>query len=91
MPGENDKFQTLNETTHKYKIKQSETPELLPVSCGYFFSIVKQLLLKQRKMTIKYILLDSKGILFDKLVQNIQYHSLSDLLMELMQLNLRFE
>lgn len=42
-------------------------------------------------MTIKYLLLDTKGEIFDRLLDNIQYHSLSDLLLELMQLYLRFE
>lgn len=36
---------------------------------------------------LKYVLIDTKGALFDKLVQYIQYHSLSDLLIEIMQLN----
>ena len=42
-------------------------------------------------MMSKYILLDTSGELYDKLVKYIKYHSLSDLLVELMQLNLRFE
>lgn len=36
---------------------------------------------------MKYLLLDCKGRLFDKLVDNINHHSLSELLVELMQLN----
>lgn len=62
-------------------------PELLPVSCGYFFNIIRNLLLKQRKTLLTYILLETKGMLFDRLVQYIQYTSLSDLLIDLMQIN----
>jgi len=40
---------------------------------------------------LKYILFDTKGKLYDQLVKHIQYHSLSDLLVELMQVNLAFE
>ena len=36
---------------------------------------------------LKYVLIDTKGALFDKLVNYIQYHSLSDLLIEIMQIN----
>jgi hypothetical protein len=59
----------------------------MPVTCGYFYNIVRQLLAKARKQTMKYLLLDCKGRLFDKLVDNINHHSLSELLVELMQLN----
>ena len=59
-------------------------PELLPVSCGYFKNILLKTLLKQRKQIIKYILLDTEGRTFDQLLKYIRYHSLADLLMELM-------
>ena len=36
---------------------------------------------------LKYVLIDTNGALFDKLVNYIQYHSLSDLLIEIMQIN----
>lgn len=67
------------------------TPELLPVSCGYFFSVVRNLLLKQRKSTLRYLLLHTKGEAFDKLVGYIGYNSLADLLIEMMQVNVVFE
>jgi len=69
----------------------THTPELLPVSCGYFFSIVRNLLLKQRKSTLRYLLLHTKGEAFDKLVGYIGYNSLADLLIEMMQINVVFE
>ena len=62
-------------------------PELLPVSCGYFKNIILNILLKQRKMVLTYILLETKGILFDQLVEYIEYTSLADLLIDLMQIN----
>ena len=62
-------------------------PELLPVSCGYFKNIILNILLKQRKTVLTYILLETKGILFDQLVSYIEYTSLADLLIDLMQIN----
>jgi len=66
-------------------------PELLPVSCGYFFNIVRQLLLKQRKTMVRYLLLQTKGRAYDRLAKYIQYHSLSDLLVEMMQINVFYQ
>ena len=66
-------------------------PYYLSVSVGYFFNIVRQLLLKQRKQLGRYILLDCEGRLFDSLLQHINHHSFSDLLLELMQLNVAFQ
>lgn len=66
-------------------------PELLPVSCGYFHSIVRQLLMKQRKVMIRYILHETQGRAFDRLVSYSHYHSLADLLVELMQINVVYE
>jgi len=42
-------------------------------------------------MILKYILLDTSGRTFDRLLKYIKYHSLSDLLVELMQVNLMFQ
>lgn len=91
MPGDNELFFNTYQANKQLNQISGQEPELLPVSCGYFFAIVRQLLLKQRKMVIKYVLLDTKGVLFDRLIKYIKYHSLSDLLVELMQLNLRFD
>ena len=62
-------------------------PELLPVSCGYFKNIILNILLKQRKNVLTYVLLETKGVLFDQLVSYIEYTSLADLLIDLMQIN----
>jgi len=40
---------------------------------------------------LKYILLNGEGLIFDRLVENIKYHSLTDLLIELMQINVSFQ
>lgn len=66
-------------------------PELLPVSCGYFFNIIRKLLMKQRKQVIRYLLLETEGRTFDRLLKYVNYHSLADLLMELMQLNVVYQ
>ena len=47
--------------------------------------------MKQRKQLIRYILLDTEGRVFDQLLKYIKYHSLSELLMELMQLSVTYE
>lgn len=82
MPGENPYFKS-----HLRHVPSQENPVLLPVSCGYFLNIVKQLLSKQRKPTLRYMLLEAKGVIFDKLVEFICHDSLANLLIELMQVN----
>ena len=47
--------------------------------------------MKQRKVMLRYILLHAQGKPFDWLVKYIKYHSLSDLLMELMQLTVAYQ
>lgn len=66
-------------------------PELLPVSCGYFYNIVMMLLVKKRKEVLKYLLISCGGIIFDRLVHYTHYHSLSNLLMELMQVSVVYQ
>ena len=66
---------------------ESTTPKLLAVSCGYFTNIMRHLITKERKRTMKYCLIDSDGMIFDKLLENLDHHSLSDLLIEMMQLS----
>jgi hypothetical protein len=79
------------EKKHRFKQPDGHLPELLSVSCGYFTSIIRQLLMRQRKTMIKYILHTTKGQAFDRLVSYSQYHSLTDLLVELMQINVVYE
>lgn len=81
-PGENPDFYRRSIPKGDQKMKN-----LLPVSCGYFLNIVRQLMSKHRKPTLRYMLLEAKGIIFDKLVDYIDIHSLSDLLVDLMQIN----
>ena len=90
-PGQNDTFLGTLEVAKRTQKIDEDLPELLPVSCGYFNALVNQLLLKQRKMILKYVLLDTNGRTFDRLLKYIRYHSLSDLLVELMQVNLMFQ
>ena len=85
----------FNKSAIKNTIVDSEDvqplPELLPVSCGYFKNILLKILLKQRKQVIKYLPLDTQGRTFDQLLKYISYHSLADLLMELMQLSVVYQ
>jgi hypothetical protein len=86
MPGPNPEGFN-NDFTPFVKIYDSEKPVLAPVLCGYFLNIVRQLLNKQRKHLMTYLLRDAEGKIYDALVKNIEHHSLSDLLIELMQVN----
>ena len=47
--------------------------------------------MKQRKQTLRYILLEGDGQIFNRLVENISSHSLTDLLIELMQISVFFQ
>lgn len=85
VPGPSHEFKVLSQRS-----SESKQASLAPVTQGYFYNIVRQLLAKARKQTMRYILLDTEGRLFDKLIDLIGNHSLSDLLVEIMQLNLPF-
>ena len=62
-----------------------EQDELYPILCGYFNKIFQSLLNKQKKNFFEYVFLERNGDLFDKLMEHIEYHSLAQLLIELMQ------
>lgn len=47
--------------------------------------------MKQRKHILRYLLLHCKGRAFERLVKYVKYHSLADLLIEFMQLNVVFQ
>jgi hypothetical protein len=49
------------------------------------------LLVKKRKEVLKYLLISCGGIIFDRLVHYTHYHSLSNLLMELMQVSVVYQ
>jgi hypothetical protein len=49
------------------------------------------LLAKKRKEMLKYLLLSSGGLIYDRLVHYTHYHSLSNLLMELMQVSVVYQ
>jgi hypothetical protein len=42
-------------------------PTLLQVSCGYFKNIVLKVLFKQKNALMKYLLIETNGVIFDKL------------------------
>ena len=66
---------------------QRHDGELLPILCGYFNKIMTSLLNKSKVQFMEYVLKENKGQLFDKLVDNIESHSLSQLLVELLQMS----
>ena len=63
-----------------------EEPE--PILCGYFNKIVQALLGKIKNKILYYILVKREGDIFTKLTQHLQHHSLAQLLVELMQVEL---
>jgi hypothetical protein len=66
--------------------QNSEGPE--PILCGYFNKIVQALLGKIKNKILYYILVKREGDIFTKLTQHLQHHSLAQLLVELMQVEL---
>jgi hypothetical protein len=67
LPGANEKFlASFTASTESAEI-DDEFPELLPVSCGYFSAIVEELMEKKRLMTLKYVLVDTEGSIFNRL------------------------
>jgi hypothetical protein len=51
--------------------------EIQPILCGYFNKIVQALLGKIKQKMLHYILIHRQGDIFNKLLKNLQYHSLS--------------
>lgn len=47
--------------------------------------------MKQRKVMLRYLLLHSEGRAFDRLIKFIKYHSLSDLLIDMMNLTVGYQ
>ena len=64
----------------------TEGPE--PILCGYFNKIVNALLGKIKNKILYYILVKREGDIFTKLTNHLEHHSLAQLLVELMQVEL---
>ena len=80
-------FQLLDELFSILDADQhGEEPE--PILCGYFQKIVQALLGKIKNKILYYILVKREGDIFRKLTQHMQHHSLAQLLVELMQVEL---
>ena len=58
--------------------------EVLPILCGYFLKVILALLNKSKLKFLQYILVQKEGIIFDKLLNHLQHHSLAQLMIELM-------
>lgn len=59
-----------------------------PILCGYFNKVIGGLLGKIKNKLLQYILLKRGGDIFDRLVANLQHHSLAQLLVELLHVKI---
>ena len=62
--------------------------EAYPILCGYFQKVVSSLLSKQKSKFLSYVLLNKDGAIFDKLCDRLEHHSLAQLLIELIEVQL---
>jgi hypothetical protein len=62
--------------------------ELLPILCGYFLKICQQLLAKQKNLFLEYLLLERHGRIFHGLLKHIEHHSIAQLLIALLEVNI---
>jgi len=68
---------------------QTEPDQMLSVLCGYFQKIVSSILNKENSKLLDYLLLQRKGIIFDGLMRHISHHSLAQLVIELLQVQIK--
>jgi hypothetical protein len=66
----------------------NEGEDTEPILCGYFNKIVTGLLGKIKTKLLQYLLLKRNGDVFDRLVANLQHHSLAQLMVELLQVKI---
>lgn len=62
--------------------------ELEPTSCGYFNKVMQAVVTKSKAKVLTYLLLHRKGDIFNLLLDNLQHHSLGQLMVELMQIKI---
>lgn len=65
--------------------------EMLSVLCGYFFKIISSILVKENQKFLEYLLLRREGAIFNGLMRHINHHSLSQLVLELLQIQIKPE
>lgn len=70
-----------------------ETPDddMLPVLCGYFNKIMSSLINKERQRMLEYLLIKRQGHIFDALAAHLNHHSLAQLLIELLSIQIKPE
>lgn len=73
------------------KFLATDNSKMLEVLCGYFFKIFKSLLDKGRKTMLEYLLNTRNGDCFDALRRHLNMHSVSMLLNELFQIQIKPE
>ena len=70
-------YQLLDEL---FQFLDQEDSELLPILCGYFNKIVTALLSKIKQKMLVYILVERTGDVFNKILTQLEHHSLAQLM-----------
>jgi hypothetical protein len=65
-----------------------DLPDAYPIQCGYFFKIFQSLLIKMKQKMIVYLLCKRQGDIFYKLLDQLQHHSLAQMMIELLQIKI---
>ena len=81
------------EVTYDYSVMEEfleffDEDELQPILCGYFNKVMQALLTKSKSKVLNFLLIHKRGDLFNKLLKNLEHHSLAQLLIELMQIKI---
>ena len=78
-------YKLLDELFH---FLDQDSSEILPILCGYFNKIVTALLSKIKQKMLVYLLIERNGDVFDRLLGNLEHHSLAQMMIELMQIRI---
>jgi hypothetical protein len=70
---------------------QTPQDKMLSVLCGYFNKILVFILTKENSKFLEYLLLRRNGVIFDGLMSHIEHHSLAQLVIELLQVQIKPE
>jgi len=70
---------------------QTPQDKMLSVLCGYFNKILVFILTKENSKFLEYLLLRRDGRIFDGLMAHIEHHSLAQLVIELLQVQIKPE
>jgi len=65
--------------------------KMLSVLCGYFTKVINSILVKEKDKFLEYLLLKREGIIFDGLMRHMTHHSMAQLVIELLQVQIKPE